>query len=50
MCGKFRQWNSIHNGEKTQTIDTQASMDESKDIIKWMILDTRAYIKCLYES
>lgn len=44
MHGKFRQW------EKTQTTDAQASMDDSKDIIKWMILGTEEYIKCLYES
>lgn len=49
MHGKFRQWNNTHYGKK-QTIDTQASMDESKDIIKWMILGTEEYIKCLYES
>ena len=34
---------------KTQTIDTQASMDEANDS-KWMILDTKEYTKCLYES
>ena len=39
----------IHTVGKTQTIDTQASMDEANDS-KWMILDTKEYTKCLYES